>query len=115
MLAARLKAKMESLSPFLWDSFIPNNMPGYPGALRLADIHVSRKSRENTLLLTRAAEELAKMCKPDYQLGCVPLGHGSCVRRTGAWYMNVKTHRRTRHQVFAIERLPFQFPKRCSF
>jgi hypothetical protein len=24
---ARLGAKMESLSPFLWDSFIPYNMP----------------------------------------------------------------------------------------
>jgi hypothetical protein len=23
---------MESLSPFLWGSFIPYNMPGYPGA-----------------------------------------------------------------------------------
>jgi hypothetical protein len=27
---------MESLSPFLWGSFIPYNMPVYPGALRLA-------------------------------------------------------------------------------
>ena len=26
---------MDSLSPFLWDSFIPYNMPVYPGALRL--------------------------------------------------------------------------------
>ena len=26
------RAKMESLSPFLWDSFIPYNMPVYPGA-----------------------------------------------------------------------------------
>ena len=32
MLAARLGAKMDSLSPFLKDSFIPNNMPVYPGA-----------------------------------------------------------------------------------
>ena len=27
---------MESLSPFLWGSFIPYNMPVYPGALRFA-------------------------------------------------------------------------------
>jgi hypothetical protein len=27
MPSARLRAKMESLSPFLWDSFIPYNMP----------------------------------------------------------------------------------------
>jgi hypothetical protein len=33
---ARLEAKMESLSPFLWGSFIPYNMPVYPGALRVA-------------------------------------------------------------------------------
>jgi hypothetical protein len=32
---ARLRAKMESLSPFLLDSFIPYNMPVYPGAPRL--------------------------------------------------------------------------------
>jgi len=35
MLAARLGAKMDSLSPFLWDSFIPYNMPVYPGARRV--------------------------------------------------------------------------------
>ena len=28
---------MDSLSPFLWGSFIPYNMPVYPGALRIAD------------------------------------------------------------------------------
>ena len=33
MSAARLGAKMDSLSPFLYDSFIPDNMPVYPGAL----------------------------------------------------------------------------------
>src|SRR5215472_13645890 len=32
---ARLGAKMDSLSPFLSDSFIPYNMPVYPGARRL--------------------------------------------------------------------------------
>ena len=33
---ARLEARMESLSPFLQGSFIPYNMPVYPGALRIA-------------------------------------------------------------------------------
>jgi hypothetical protein len=33
MLAARLKAKMESLSPLLWDSVVPNNMPVFIPAL----------------------------------------------------------------------------------
>src|SRR5438552_3023314 len=33
---ARLEARMESLSPFLQGSFIPYNMPVYPGALRFA-------------------------------------------------------------------------------
>jgi hypothetical protein len=28
---------MDSLLPFLWGSFIPYNMPVYPGALRVAD------------------------------------------------------------------------------
>jgi hypothetical protein len=28
---------MDSLLPFLWGSFIPYNMPVYPGALRDAD------------------------------------------------------------------------------
>jgi hypothetical protein len=37
MSPARLKARMESLSPFLYGSFVPYNMPVYPGALRLAD------------------------------------------------------------------------------
>jgi hypothetical protein len=32
MSPARLRAKMESLSPFLWDSFISYNTPVYPGA-----------------------------------------------------------------------------------
>jgi hypothetical protein len=34
---ARLEARMDSLFPFLYGSFIPYNMPVYPGALRLAD------------------------------------------------------------------------------
>jgi hypothetical protein len=29
---ARLEVRMESLSPFLWGSCIPYNMPVYPGA-----------------------------------------------------------------------------------
>jgi hypothetical protein len=33
MLTARLRAKMDSLSPFLWDSFIPDNMPVVPKPL----------------------------------------------------------------------------------
>src|SRR5713101_7619111 len=35
MPAARLGARMDSLSPFLSDSFIPYNMPVYPGARRI--------------------------------------------------------------------------------
>ena len=31
---ARLEVRMESLIPFLWGSFIPYNMPVYPGARR---------------------------------------------------------------------------------
>ena len=34
MCHARLEARMESLSPFLWGSCIPYNMPVYPGARR---------------------------------------------------------------------------------
>jgi hypothetical protein len=30
--SARLEVRMESLSPFLWGSYIPYNMPVYPGA-----------------------------------------------------------------------------------
>jgi hypothetical protein len=36
---ARLEAKMESLSPFLWGSCIPYNMPVYPGAPRQNQRH----------------------------------------------------------------------------
>ena len=36
MCHARLEVKMESLSPFLWGSCIPYNMPVYPGAFRVA-------------------------------------------------------------------------------
>lgn len=32
---ARLEVRMESLSPFLWGSCIPYNMPVYPGAQRI--------------------------------------------------------------------------------
>jgi hypothetical protein len=49
-------------------------MPRY----RIPDIHVSRLSRENTLFLTRAAEERARTPKPDSQLACVPYGGGPC-------------------------------------
>src|SRR5271157_2992647 len=34
MCHARLEVRMESLSPFLWGSCIPYNMPVYPGARR---------------------------------------------------------------------------------
>src|SRR6266576_3848192 len=34
---ARLEARMDSLFPFLYRSFIPYNMPVYPGALRVAN------------------------------------------------------------------------------
>src|SRR5258706_15287542 len=45
---ARLEARMDSLSPSLKGSFIPYNMPAYPGALRIADDpgHTSRSSRQ---------------------------------------------------------------------
>ena len=48
-------------------------------SVRMADVHVSRKSRENALLPTRALEERAKTYKPDSQLACVPRGRGSCL------------------------------------
>ena len=35
MCHARLEVRMESLSPFLWGSCIPYNMPVYPGARRI--------------------------------------------------------------------------------
>ena len=38
MSPASFEAKMDfAVSPFLWGSFIPYNMPVYPGALRIAD------------------------------------------------------------------------------
>jgi hypothetical protein len=45
MLTARLGAKMESLSPFLWDSFIPNYMPVDPGALPITPLQKQYKGR----------------------------------------------------------------------
>ena len=39
---ARLGAKMESLSPFSWDSYIPYNMPVDPGAPRLTGYRPSQ-------------------------------------------------------------------------
>jgi len=38
MCHARLEVRMESLSPFLWGSCIPYNMPVYPGARRKTPI-----------------------------------------------------------------------------
>src|SRR5271167_1215474 len=46
MSPARLRAKMESLSPFLWDSFIPCNMPVYPGAPSLTRLPEKNYLRE---------------------------------------------------------------------
>jgi hypothetical protein len=45
---------------------------------READIHVSRLSRENTRLSTRAAEERARTRKADSQFAYTPHGGGSC-------------------------------------
>jgi hypothetical protein len=50
---------------------------------RVADLHVSRLSRGNTVLLTRVFEERAKRFMQKPQLAYVPLGRGSCFRRTG--------------------------------
>jgi hypothetical protein len=36
---------MDSLLPFLWGSFIPYNIPVYPGALRFADDPVAIRKR----------------------------------------------------------------------
>ena len=49
-------------------------MPVYPGALRLADFHVSLLSRGDAVLLTRASEERAKRIYQNPQLARVPLG-----------------------------------------
>src|SRR6202049_1711063 len=52
--------------------------------LRNADIHVSHLSREKTVLLTRATEERAKTnIFRTRSSQRVPLGGGSCLRRTG--------------------------------
>jgi len=47
-------------------------------SFRIADIHVSRLSSENALLLTRAPEERAKTFTPDPQLAYTPHGSGPC-------------------------------------
>src|SRR5258706_15622537 len=53
-------------------------------SVRVADVHVSHLSRKNRLLPTRATEERAK---PNtfrtHSSQRVPLGGGSCLRRTG--------------------------------
>src|SRR4051794_2953544 len=73
-LLAAQKLGLEQVPVHIASELSPTQIKAY----RVADLHVSRKSRENTRLLTRASEERARFCKPDSQLACVPHGGGPC-------------------------------------
>ena len=50
-------------------------------------------SRENTRLLTRAAEERARTYTPDSQLACVPHGGGPCFSQDRTSICCLEPHR----------------------
>ncbi len=58
---------MDSLLPFLWGSFIPYNMPVYPGALRIA-----RDSGDTTVTSTPASSMNEMVAPLDHRSGASP-------------------------------------------